>query len=429
MCLTIKYFLSNIKRFMVSFLESLMKRVLFAAFMIFAVFFIVSCSGEDEIANALGQSCSVEGGETCSDDNSQILICRDFSWQVKKSCNLNFGQYCRQTESGSYSCTDSGNTTEPTDPTNEPDETEPTDPESNDSEPADNDPTDNEPADNDPTDNEPEDNEPADDTDTEPEEPVVQDIETCAGIFECMAECTTSECSTKCYKRGKTEAQNDYYERNQKCPTYTELDDLKHCQELYVKCGIKGDTTYSTPYGHAVIDGSFPQIHEAGTTSFSQGTYIDTFVLGNFGSSGNIPDPTASDASFSVAFLNQAGDAIILRQTYNSTSGEGKTPDVIFVIDAHSPGTYSVGLGSKDNVQMIVSENVENEADDCDHGFGYGFVELSGAGLTETYAAGANAITINGEVDIYSFKNAPMYVGSSNTGDITNENLVACQPK
>ena len=78
---------------------------------------------------------------------------------------------------------------------------------------------------------------------------------------------------------------------------------------------------------------------------------------------------------------------------------------------------------------MIVSENVENEADACDHAFGYGFVEISGTGLTETYSAGAYTINIQGEVNLYSFKNAPMYVGPSNTGDITNENLVACEPK
>ena len=264
-----------------------------------------------------------------------------------------------------------------------------------------------------------------DDTDTEP---VVKDLETCRDIFQCQKNCDSTECNNECYNRGVVEAQNDFYERTQKCPTYTEIDDLRQCQQLYIKCGIPGDESYGAPYGHAVITGSFPHIYEAGISSFSVGTFISTFVNGNFGSNGNIPDPT-SDDSFSVAFLNQAGDSIILRQTYNSNSESGKTPDVIFVIYAHSPGTYSVGLGNKDNVQMIVSENVESEADACDHAFGYGFVEISGTGLTETYSAGAYTINIQGEVDLYSYKNAPMYVGSSNTGDITNENHVACEPK
>ncbi|MBR6421178.1 hypothetical protein IKS86_00495 [bacterium] len=405
-----------------------MKKLLFAAFIVLAMIFVVSCS-EDEISDALGGSCQNEGAETCSADSSQILICQNFSWQAKKDCNLNFGQYCRQTASGSYSCTDSGNsTTDPTNPTND-DTTDPTEPESNDNDQ----PTDTEPADNDQT----TDTEPVDDTDTETEndddtdteqadtEPVVKDLETCRDIFQCQKNCDSIECNNECYNRGVVEAQNDFYERNQKCPTYTEIDDLRRCQQLYIKCGIPGDESYGAPYGHAVITGSFPHIHEAGTTSFSSGTFTGTVVNGNFGSNGNIPDPT-SDDSFSVAFLNQAGDSIILRQTYNST---GKTPDVFFVIDAHSPGTYSVGLNNKDNVQMIVSENVENEADACDHAFGYGFVEISGTGLTETYSAGAYTINIQGEVNLYSFKNAPMYVGPSNTGDITNENLVACEPK
>ena len=426
-----------------------MKKILFAALMILAVIFVVSCSGDEATAsNEAGASCSPEGMEACSQDYSQILICQDSAWQTKKTCNLNFGEYCRETVSGSYSCTDSGSNNsndsgENTDPTD--DITDPTDTEPNDNEPTDNEPEDNtEPAD----DNEPdditdptEDGEPNDDdSNVEPDdsESVVHDLETCADIVKCQSECDSANCNSECYKRGTNDAQNDFYERNQVCPTYTEINDLKHCQELYVKCGTKGDESYTSPYGygngyaygHAVINGSFSHIHEAGTTSFSQGTFIDTFVTGNFGSNGNIPDPTApSDASFSVAFLNQTGNMLILRQTYNSNTVTGKTPDVIFVIDAHSPGTYSVGMGIKDNVTMYVSENTDNEANACDHAFGYGFVELSGTGLTETYPTGAYTINIQGEVDLYSYKNAPMYVGSSNTGDITNENLVACQPK
>ncbi|MBO4698338.1 hypothetical protein J5690_01840 [bacterium] len=414
-----------------------MKKILLVTFMVFAAIFIISCSGDEGgPSNEAGASCQNEGEETCSQDYSQILICQDSSWQAKKACKLNFGQYCRQTAGGAFSCTDSGDSGNSTEPTTDPtDSTDDETSDSTDTEPNDTDPTnptdDTEPVDDsenpaddtDPTD-------PTDDTDNEPEEPVVQDLETCADIFECMAQCTDTACNNKCYKRGKTQAQNDYFERNQMCPTYTELDDLKHCQELYVKCGIKGDESYGTPYGHAVINGSFPQIHEAGTNSFAQGTFTNSFVTGNFGSNGNIPDPTApSDASFSIAYLNQAGTLLILHQTYNSNAVTGKTPDVIFIIDAHSPGTYSVGLGNKDNIQMYVSENTENEADACDHGFGYGYLELSGAGLTETYTPGANTINIKGEVDIYSYKNAPMYIGSSNTGDITNTNLVACQPK
>ena len=403
-----------------------MKKLLFAAFIVLAMIFTVSCSEED-IADALGGSCQNEGAETCSADGAQILICRDYKWETEKSCNLNFGQYCRKTANGSYSCTDSGNaTTEPTNPTND-DTTDPTDTESNDNEP-----TEPETNDNDQT----TDTEPVDDTDTETEndddtdteqadtEPVVKDLETCRDIFQCQKNCDSIDCNTECYNRGVTEAQNDFYERNQKCPTYTEIDDLKHCQQLYIKCGIPGDESYGAPYGHAVITGSFPHIHEAGISSFSVGTFISTFVNGNFGSNGNIPDPTAtSNESLSVAQLNTAGNLIILRQGYTTE----KTPYVTFIIDAHAPGTYSVGLNNKDNVQMIVSENTENEADECDHAFGYGYVELSGTGLTETYSTGANTINIQGEVDLYSYKNAPMYVGqTSNNGDITTDKLVAC---
>ena len=80
-----------------------MKKILLTVLAITAMFFAVSCS-EDDVFDALGGSCDVNGTETCSPDGSQILVCSDYTWQIKKSCNLNFGQYCRQTASGSFSC-------------------------------------------------------------------------------------------------------------------------------------------------------------------------------------------------------------------------------------------------------------------------------------------------------------------------------------
>lgn len=410
-----------------------MKKILFAAFIVLAAVFAVSCAGEDEITSAIGGSCSEEGAETCSSDSSQILICRDLSWQSKKSCNLNFGQYCRQTASGSYSCTDSGNSSDPADSGSDNSDTSEELPDTSDTDTDEADTaaeTDNEPNEEDTeTDEDTDIEENDDDTDSEPEGDTP--IETCAGIVECQNQCDSPNCSSNCYARGTAEAQNDIYERNQKCPSYTEFEDLKHCQELYVKCGQKGDESFETPYGHAIINGSFAHIHEAGTSNFSTGTYISTFVTGNFGSNGNIPDATAqSDASFAFAQLNTNGDLIILRQVYDSTSGSGKTPYVTFLIDAHAPGTYLVGLGKNDNVNMYVSENAATAADQCDHAFGYGYVELSGTALTETYTTGAYTITIKGEVDLYSYKNAPMYVGqTSNNGDITSDTVIACPKK
>lgn len=399
-----------------------MKKVLFAAFMVSAVFFIASCAGEDEIANALGKSCDVEGEEICSDDNSQILICRDLSWQTKKSCNLNFGQYCRLTAGGSYSCTDSGNTTEPTEPTSEPTETEPTEQEPEDNEPAETEPTEPETNDNEPEDNEPvnDDTEPENDNDTEP---VVKDLETCTDIAKCRKDCDTSSCRTECYNRGTDEAQNDYDEANQKCMTYTELEDLKKCLELRLKCGTPGDESYALPYGHAIVNGSFSYINDPATSSFSDDTIIkNAFVIGNFGSNGNIPDAT-STATFSYAEVSENGKYLVLNQVYNSNVESNKTPYVGLIIDASAPGTYLVGVDSKSKIEMDVYEPVSSTSI-CYHAFGYGYLEIDGTALAETYSIGAGTITVKGEVDLYSYKNAPMY-----NGDITSTDVVACQPK
>ncbi|MBP5591803.1 hypothetical protein J6Y50_08130 [bacterium] len=403
-----------------------MKKILFAVFMVLAAVFAVSCSGEDEIASAVGGSCSVEGAETCSADGAQILICQSLSWQTKKSCNLNFGQYCRQTASGSYSCTDSGSSSDPADSGNDNSDTSSEDlPDTSDTDTDTDEPdtateeTDNEPNEEDTeTDEDTDTEENDDDTDSEPEDNTP--IETCAGIVECQAQCDSQNCSSNCYARGSAVAQNEFYESHQLCNTYTEIDDLKRCQELAVKCGLKGDESYGIPYGHAVINGSFAHIHEAGTSNFTTGTFIDAFVNGTFGSNGNIPDPT-SNASFAFARLFDE-HTLALVQTYDSTQETGKTPVVIFEISVTAPGTYSVGWGKKDKIAMYVGESASGE--ECFHAFGYGFVEISGTGLAETYTAGANTINIQGEVELYSHKNAPMY-----NGDITTEQLAACSPK
>lgn len=85
-----------------------MKKILFAVFMVITMVFVVSCS-EDELSDAIGGSCDVEGAESCSDDASQIIVCSNYTWQTKKVCNQNFGEYCRLTSSGSYSCKGSSN--------------------------------------------------------------------------------------------------------------------------------------------------------------------------------------------------------------------------------------------------------------------------------------------------------------------------------
>ena len=112
----------------------------------------------------------------------------------------------------------------------------------------------------------------------------------------------------------------------------------------------------------------------------------------------------------------------MLNQGYDS-SEENKTPYVGLIIEATAPGTYLVGVDSKSKIEMDVYEPVSSTSI-CYHAFGYGYLELDGTALTDTYSIGAGTITVKGEVDLYSYKNAPMY-----NGDITNTDVVACQPK
>ena len=411
-----------------------MKKILFAAFMVFAAFFIVSCAGEDEIANALGKPCTVEGEETCSADSSQILICQDFLWQAKKNCNLNFGQYCRQTASGAYSCTDSGSTNDSTD--TEPEDNEPTEQATDDNEPTepepeDNDPTEQEPEDNDPTEPEPEDNDPTEPDDTDHEN---TDIETCADIIKCQAACSSGDCSAQCYNDGSTQAQNDFYAWKN-CKTehnydYNEIIKDEACKNAMIGCGEVGDMTYGLPYGHAVIQTSIPYLYSEadvdsdGSISIAYSNSATTFIIGNFGNSGNIVNP-AAQGTFAFAFLDKFTDTqedyIAINQDYQGTIVYN--PVARMVISATEPGTYTVGVGTNDKVRLFINELNSDKKVTCTHAFGFGSITISAIG----YTPGATTISISeSEVDLYSFKNAPMYVGH----DISdNTDWIACDPQ
>ena len=93
-----------------------MKKLL-AILTLFSLFFLISCAKDEDDGAAVGGFCLTSGEETCSTDSSEILVCKDSLWESKKSCRTYLGEYCRQTASGSYSCTetdiaDSGDSSE-----------------------------------------------------------------------------------------------------------------------------------------------------------------------------------------------------------------------------------------------------------------------------------------------------------------------------
>lgn len=79
----------------------------FIVFSIFCLFFI-SCVSDDD-AVAVGYPCSVDGEEACSESGYEILVCWNELWQQKKSCNINYGEYCHETASGKLTCSDKEN--------------------------------------------------------------------------------------------------------------------------------------------------------------------------------------------------------------------------------------------------------------------------------------------------------------------------------
>ena len=74
----------------------------------FSLFFLVSCVEDDEEI-AAGEPCSVPDEEACSANGDAILVCSDSSWEQKKSCDTNYGEYCQMTANGKLGCGGSGN--------------------------------------------------------------------------------------------------------------------------------------------------------------------------------------------------------------------------------------------------------------------------------------------------------------------------------
>ena len=439
-----------------------MKKILLTVLAITAMFFAVSCS-EDDVFDALGGSCDVNGTETCSPDGSQILVCSDYTWQIKKSCNLNFGQYCRQTASGSFSCTDNGNSSDPTDPENTdntdsdlPDpnqnDNEPTDPEpADDSEPAnDNDPEpadDNEPAnDNDPEPSDDSDSAPDNDTDSDtqpsdndndtPPEPgnTIPAPSDCANIMNCMDNCATdsngnlvdSNCPQNCYNNGTSKGITEYNNwadcnDSHSCNYY--YDCLwANCRDEEALCGLAGDTSnYKIPYGKAIINGTFNYLNNQNSTSPK--TISGAFATGTFGNNGKLAESSSSMYSYAVLVEGDSSsdDSILLIQVPNNLTDNSVITRMF--IKATSAGTYTFGLGdfNTEKVRLFVNNWDDDESTfDCDHAFGYGSITISSIG----YTTGDTTISVSGEVDIYSYKAMPYY-----GGDITDSNFIACSPK
>jgi hypothetical protein len=429
-----------------------MKKILFVTFMFFAMFFIVSCSGDDEISNALGGSCTIEGAETCSADSSQILICQNSSWQAKKTCNLNFGQYCRQTAAGSFSCTDTENgSNDSTDNENtdtesdtETPDSNPETPDSTDSEPSDNEPADdNEPVDDsdstDDGDTQPSDND--NDTDTgepEPEEDPIPAPGDCVSIMDCMGECeldangnlVDSKCPENCYNNGTIDGKAQYQDwqncnESNNCEYY--YDCLwEKCRNEEAVCGLAGDTVnYKIPYGKANISGTFTYLHSSDETVYSNHTIENGFITGSFGRTNvNLIDTNATPFAFASLENESSSQYIMLTQQHNTST---TAPIIQMLVSATTNGTYVFGLGdfNVEKVRMFILD-VENNSLNCTHAFGYGAVTISNI----SYDLGETTISLNGDIDLYSLKAMPYYGGDiSDDTNAENKLFTACPAK
>ena len=85
------------------------KNILLLLIAVFTLF-ISACGDNNEEGIAAGDSCSSEGLEICSDDGSELLLCQDSAWVLKKQCNISIGKRCKQNSAGVFGCFSEGNT-------------------------------------------------------------------------------------------------------------------------------------------------------------------------------------------------------------------------------------------------------------------------------------------------------------------------------
>ncbi len=57
---------------------------------------IYSCGSDEKKEKfAAGEKCLYDGVTECSDDTLSILECKDQVWEIRRVCNVNFGEFCR----------------------------------------------------------------------------------------------------------------------------------------------------------------------------------------------------------------------------------------------------------------------------------------------------------------------------------------------
>lgn len=149
-----------------------MKKNIFLLLIAVFVLFISACTDdEDEII--AGNACYYEGTETCSDNGTDLLLCQDSTWTLKKQCNISIGKRCRQNTNGVFGCFGDNEIDVPDSDanTNDPDASDQNteEPDTNDTSDTENETPDNSSTSEDPAENDDSDSVPQ--TDPEPSEP------------------------------------------------------------------------------------------------------------------------------------------------------------------------------------------------------------------------------------------------------------------
>ena len=142
------------------------KNILLLLVAVFTLF--ISACADDEEEIIAGSPCYSEGSEICSDNGTDLLLCQNSAWTLKKQCNISIGKRCRQNADGVFDCFSEGEDIEDnTDSDTSDHNTE--EPDTNDTSDTENETPDDDAASGDPNDKDDSDDKPH--TDTEPGDP------------------------------------------------------------------------------------------------------------------------------------------------------------------------------------------------------------------------------------------------------------------
>ena len=281
------------------------------------------------------------------------------------------------------------------------------------------------------------------DTGNDSDDPGKTTYETCSEIYQCVATCgQNSECQKKCYDNGTAEGQLTFWTmyncwNNNGCfdaQTNEEFSNCvaKNCYDETTACGLDVYSyyePYANPYGTAQINISSTYIITDADSQIDQSMVtIGSFISGNIGNS-QIVNPDAAQSYYYTMMYTEQGETMMQTAQYftDSTGQNILNPMVVAITNVTaSVGSNYYGLLEENAVGYIMLTDVTVSGSslnlNCYHAFSEGELTIHNISAA---AGSEGALAVKGTINIYSPKNY-----ANGFGDISDQlGVKVCDPQ